>query len=246
MEPVPNRTDYRVKRMLYVSLFGVLLVLVSACGDKKETAADRSAESSADTFTFFELGKESQYSESVRKDLNRQLGNDAIERRSLLNLEINYYGFVQEHFPALHSLNIRLNPASGERIEHNISKLMYRYARKKDLPFDYVELIFSNYSQRPLVFKINFKEDEANVVQTLMTKYGEPQKIDWQHKNGQSMYWQKNNDVFIVSLVPDQFGNPEYQIRIFFVDNIEALLEQERIEKERQELKRAKSGQKAF
>jgi hypothetical protein len=60
------------------------------------------------------------------------------------------------------------------------------------------------------------------------------------------MYWQKHDDVLIVSLVPDQFGNPEYQIRIFFVENIRALLEKEETEKEKKELRRAKSGEKAF
>ncbi len=246
MTPEQNRRNHISRALLYVLVFALPLSMISACGDKKETATDQSTQTSSDSFTFFDLGKDSRLSEGVRKNLNRQLGNDAIERRSLLNLEINYYGFLQEHFPALHTLNIELNPTSGERIEHNISKLMYRYARKKDLPFDFVELIFSNYSQHPLLFKINFKEDEAGVVETLKAKYGEPQMIDWQHKNGQSIYWQRNNDVFMVSLVPDQFGNPAYQIRIFFADNIKALLEQEIIEKERQELKRAKSGQKAF
>ena len=246
MTPEQNMRNHISRALLFVLVLALPLLMISGCGDKKESTTDQSAQGTSDSFTFFDLGKDSRFSESVRKNLNRRLGNDAIERRSLLNLEINYYGFLQEHFPGLHALNIQLNPTSGERIEHNISKLMYRYARKKDLPFDFVELIFSNYSQHPVLFKINFKEDEAGVVETIKTKYGEPQMIDWQHKNGQSMYWQKNNDVFMVSLVPDQFGEPAYQIRIFFVDNIKALLEQERIEKERQELKRAKSGQKAF
>jgi hypothetical protein len=60
------------------------------------------------------------------------------------------------------------------------------------------------------------------------------------------MFWRKNKDVLIVSLVPDQFGNPEYQIRIFFVENIQTLLEREKAEKEKQELRRTKSGRKAF
>jgi hypothetical protein len=174
------------------------------------------------------------------------LGNDAIEKRSLLNLEINYYGFLQEHFPALQILNIQLNPTSGERIEHNIVKLMYRYARKKNQPFDFVELVFSNYSQLPLLFKINFKTDEANIVETLKSKYGDPRQIDWKDKGGQSMYWDKNNDILIVSLVPDQFGNPEYQIRIFFVENIKALLATESAEKEKQKRQKARSGKTAF
>ena len=172
--------------------------------------------------------------------------NDAIAKRSLLDLEINYPGFLQEYFPALQALNLQLNPPTRARVDHNILKLMYRYARKKNLPFDYVELIFSNYSQLPLLFKIDFKEDEANVVQTLKTKYGEPRLIDWKDNTGQSMYWRKNKDVLIVSLVPDQFGNPEYQIRIFFVENIQALLKQEMTDKEKQEQRRAKSGQQAF
>jgi hypothetical protein len=146
----------------------------------------------------------------------------------------------------LNELNRALNYPLGERIEHNIVKLMFRYARKENLPFDYVELVFSNYSQRPLLFRINFKKDEANIVQTLKSKYGEPRPIDWKNKGGQSMYWDKDNDILIVSLVPDQFGNPEYQIRIFFVENIKALLTTESAEKEKQKSKRARSGKTAF
>ena len=246
MTPGHKRIKRVSNHIMYALVLGLIILMFSACSDKKEPAKDQSAEGSSDTFTFFELGKSSRFSEGVRKNLSRQLGNDAIEKRGLFNLEINYYGFLQEHFPALHALNAQFNPSSGERIEHNILKLMYRYARKKNLPFDFVELIFSNYSRLPLVFKINFKKDEANVIQTLKSKYGEPRLIDWKNKNGQSMVWEKDGDILFVSLVPDQFGKPEYQIRIFFVDNIQTLLEQEKLDREKQELRRAKSGQKAF
>ena len=241
-----HRINTILKFFPYALVFGLSLLLVSACGDKKETATDQSAQGPAESFTFFDLGKSSRFSDEVRKNLSRQLGNDAIEKRSLLNLEINYYGFLQEHFPGIQALNIQLNPASGERIEHNILKLMYRYARKKNQPFDFVELVFSNYSQLPLLFKINFKNDEADIVQTLKSKYGDPRPIDWKDRGGQSMYWEKNNDFLIVSLVPDQFGNPEYQIRIFFVENIKALLATESAEKEKIKRSRAKSGKTAF
>jgi hypothetical protein len=60
------------------------------------------------------------------------------------------------------------------------------------------------------------------------------------------MYWEKNNDLLIVSLVPDQFGNPEYQIRIYFVENIKALLATESAEKKKAGNQRAKSGKTAF
>jgi hypothetical protein len=241
-----NKINDIPKLLLYALVFGLALLMIFACDEKKEPAPDQGAQGTSESFTFFDLGKSSRFSDGVRKDLNRQLGNDAIEKRSLLNLEINYYGFLQEHFPALQILNIQLNPTSGERIEHNIVKLMYRYARKKNQPFDFVELVFSNYSQLPLLFKINFKTDEANIVETLKSKYGDPRQIDWKDKGGQSMYWDKNNDILIVSLVPDQFGNPEYQIRIFFVENIKALLATESAEKEKQKRQKAKSGKTAF
>jgi hypothetical protein len=246
MAPEQNRIDRIPKRILYALVLGLSYLLIFACGDKKESATDRSAQRPSESFTFFDLGKSSRFSESTRKNLHRRLGNDAISKQNPLDLEINYYGFLKEHFPALQALNVQLNPSTARRIEHNILKLMYRYARKKNLPFDYVELNFSNYTQLPLLFKINFKEDEANIIQTLKSKYGEPQLIDWKNKNGRSMYWQKNDDVLIVSLVPDQFGNPEYQIRIFFVENIRALLKKEEAEKEKKELQRDKSGIKAF
>ncbi len=234
------------KATLVTLMMGATLLLFFSCGEKKEPGQGSQVQVPSDSFTFFELGKSSRFSESVRENLSAQLGHDAIEKRSILDLEINYHGFLQEYFPALHALNLKLNPPTGERIEHHIVKLMYRYARKENVPFDFVELVFSNYSRFPLLFKINFKEDEANIVKTLKAKYGEPRQVDWKNKSGQSMYWQKNGDVMMISLVPDQFGTPEYQIRIFFAENIQALLEKEKTEKEKQELQRAKSGQKAF
>ena len=234
------------KTTLFVLAAGLSFLLLLACGEKEDPATEQGAQGLSESFTFFDLGKNSRFSESVRKNLNRQLGNDAIARRSPIDLEINYYGFLNEHFPSLHALNAQLNPSTARRIEHNNVKLMFRYARKQDLPFEYVELLFSNYSSLPLLFKINFKKDEDNIVETLKTKYGAPRSIDWNSRGGQSMYWEKDNDILIVSLVPDQFGNPEYQIRIFFVENIRTLLATESAEKEKQKSQRARSGKTAF
>jgi hypothetical protein len=234
------------KPTLLAGAICLLMPLFSSCGEQRESAADQKVQQQSDSFTFFDLGANSRLSEKVRDNLSQRLGNAAVADRGIIDLQINYNGFLKQYFSVLDKLNQDLNFPPGERIEHKVVKLMYRYARKRNTPFDYVELVFSNYSQAPLLFKIDFKEDETNIVQTLKSKYGEPRLIDWKANGGQSQYWEKNNDFLIVSLVPDQFGNPEYQIRFFFVKNIKALLENEKTEKEKEKAQRAKSGKKAF
>ncbi len=123
---------------------------------------------------------------------------------------------------------------------------MYRYPRKKGAPFDYVELVFSEYTQTPLVFKINFKKDETGIIETLKTKYGPPQVIEWQEENGRSMLWRKNTDLMIVSLVPDQFIRDGYEIAIYFTRNLKQLIDIEKNEKTKREQQRAKSEKTAF
>lgn len=245
--PLQINRVYCIHRfILFALVFGLTLLIFYSCGEKKESAENQTDLVPSDSFTFFDLGRQSNLSGSVRDDLKQRLGNDAIEHRSVIDLNINFHGFLKRYFPSIDELNQNLNFPPGERIEHNTVKLMYRYARKENLPFNYVELVFSNYSQHPLLFKINFQKDEGDIVETLKTKYGQPLFIDWKDKNGQSMYWEKKGDLLIVSSVPDQFGNPEYQIRIYFVENIKTLLATERAERKKTESQRARSGKTAF
>ena len=238
---------YRIATGIFakILLMVVLVFVPAACGEK-ETTEIQTEEAAPDSFTFFELGKNSVLSKDVRKELSDRLGRDAIEYRSVLNLEINYPGFLKEHFPHLDQLNQKLNFPPRERIEHNTVKLMYRYALRKNVPFDYVELIFSNTTRTPLFFRIHFKKDESNIIKTLNEKYGPPYRIQWEKPNGSSFYWTKNNDELIVSLVPDQFGNLEYQIVIYFTDGLNQLIRTKQAEKKAREQQRAKSGKSAF
>lgn len=228
-----------------ILLAAILAVMTVACGEKEATE-NRAASSAPESFTFFELGSNSVLSKAVRKDLSDRLGRDAIEHRSVLDLEINYPGFLKAHFPHLDQLNQKLNFPPRERIEHNTVKLMYRYAQNKNVPFDYVELIFSNYTQTPILFRIHFKKDESNIINTLKEKYGVPKTIAWNEATGTSFYWTKADDELVVSLVPDQFGDSEYQIVIYFTANLNQVIRTEAAEKEAREQQRAKSGKSAF
>ncbi len=247
MPLIRGKKSIASKTALYAFLIIVLIPVLLSCSDSQEP--DNSTAPAAvmpESFTFFDLGINSRLNKKVRKELGNKLGRDAIEQRSIMDLEIHYKGFLNHYFPDLDELNQRLNFPPGERVEHNTVKLMYRYAQKKNVPFDYVELVFSNYTQTPILFKINFREDEAGILKTLETKYGQPQVVRWKEENGSSMYWIKNGDFLIISLVPDQFGNPTYQIVIYFVKNLEQLIATEKDEQKEKSLERTQSGKTAF
>jgi hypothetical protein len=218
-------------------------ILIS-CGDNQESGKTIPVMAKPESFTFFELGTNTQLTEQIRQQLGDKLGNEAIERRGILNLNTIYEGFIEKNLPQINELNRKINFPPGERFEHNTVKLMYRYPRKKGAPFDYVELVFSEDTKTPLVFKINFKKDETGIVETLKTKYGPPQVIDWQEENDRSMLWRENTDLMIVSLVPDQFIRDGYEIAIYFVRNLEKLIEIE--QRTKREQQRPKSGKTAF
>jgi hypothetical protein len=241
------QTKLQNKIIFIYTLFSLLsFSILISCGDNRESAETVPATVNPESFTFFELGTNTKLTEDIRKDLGKKIGRDAIERRSTLDLDTNYAGFIIKYLPKINELNRKLNFPPGERVEHNTVKLMYRYAQRENAPFDYVELVFSEYTKTPLLFKINFQKDETGIVETLKTKYGPPQVIDWKEENGKSMVWRKNMDLLLVSLVPDQFGHHGYQIVIYFVQNLKQLIEIEKNELKKIEEQRAKSGKTAF
>ena len=124
----------------FVIIINLILFSVS-CGDKQETAPPQPAPEHSDSFTFFDIGKNTIITGNVRDRLNKILGDDAIEPRNIIDLEINYKGFLKEYFADIDKLNKKLNSPLGERVEHNTVKLMYRYMQSKNVSFDYVELV---------------------------------------------------------------------------------------------------------
>ena len=142
----------------------MLIFLSVSCGDKEETGPPRPAPEHSDSFTFFDIGKNTIISGNVRERLNKTLGDDAIERRNILDLKINYEGFLKEYFADFDNLNKKLNSPLGERVEHNTVKLMYRYMQNKTVSFDYVELVYSEYTRRPVLIKIHLKKNGLNTL----------------------------------------------------------------------------------
>jgi hypothetical protein len=235
-----------IKTISFFVITIILILLAMSCGDKEESGSPQPAPEHSDSFTFFDIGKNTIISSRVREGLNKTLGDDAVEPRNILDLEINYKGFLKQYFADFDKLNKKLNSPIGERVEHHTVKLMYRYMQNKNVSFDYVEIVYSEYTRRPVLIKVHFKKDGSKTIETLKQKYGSPESINWGGESSKSLYWKKNNDVLILSFVPDQFGNPECQINIYYKTALEKLLQDEQKEKEKTRRERTKSGKTAF
>jgi hypothetical protein len=236
----------RPARRIIAILAGCLIQVIVACGDGEERTDGVTRGLKGDSFTFFDIGRNSLYSKRIRDELAGRLGNDAIEHRSIIDLAVNSGGLVRNHLPELNALNRQLNDPPGERVDHDVIRLMYRYARKKNAPFDYVELVFDGQSRRPLVFRIRFKVDEAGMVESLRGKYGSPDIVREDAENGRALAWRKEGDALVVALIPDQFGEPVHHITFYFTGNLEGLVASEQAAKERKAEERARSGKSAF
>jgi len=221
-------------------------IFLFSCGEQSDSQAPGPSPGKSEGFTFFELTAESRLTSELRKDLEKKLGSDAITRKSPLDLEIAPRTFLQEHFPEIHALNRRLNYSPRERIEHNVTKLMYRYPGKKQVPFSFVELIFSNYSGKPLVFHTSAKQEGATVIQTLEEKYGKPRVSQWDEGRQRALYWRKEGELMVVYALRDRFGNPEYQVQLLFLDALEELLRTEEKEREAREREKKEAVRDAF
>lgn len=224
--------------------WGVLSLLVwmifLSCG-KEAGAPDASAV--PESFTFFEIGANTRLTDRLRADLQSKLGNAAISGRNVLNLEIHYNNFLREHFPELEILNRRLNGTAGMRIEHDTMTLMYRHMSRLITPFEFVELIFDELTRKPLVIRIRSGREDADILETLKRPYGNPRTIVWAEGNSHAYYWEKNNDVLILSITPNPVGKPVYEISMVYVNSIEALLKRER-EGQKEERKEEESAVK--
>lgn len=237
---------FQIFAVILLATSFIVIVTFISFNKKTNISETGPAEKSPEGFTFFDLGENSQFSNDVRSILRNKLGSDAIESWITLDLSVNYEGFLQKYFPKLHELNKKLNSPVGERIEHNTTKLTFRYAWKKNVSFEHVKLTFSNYTKKPLLFYIRSNKKGADVIGTITKKYGEAKTIDWDEEKGKSLYWEKNRSILIISITDDRYGNPEYETVIYYVPNLEELLfrEQQEIKQKEEEVK--KTGKTAF
>ncbi len=225
-------------------VFIILVCMTSGCSNEESAAPPQPEVIKG--FAFFDLGANSRYSSAVRRRLGEKLGSEAISQQNVIDLTLYSAAFFKKHFPQLFKLNRELNLPEGQRVEHNTTKLMYRYARLKGTPFKDVMLYFSNDTGKPLFFKISAGPDAAAIVETVKKKYGPFERFKWEDNDGSTIFWKEGKDFFIVSSTQDRLGNPEYLFCIYFVNNLESMLAMEKAKKLREQEKIREAGESAF
>jgi hypothetical protein len=123
---------------------------------------------------------------------------------------------------------------------------MYRWATRKALPFSYVELLFSQDSRKLLYVKIESARNISNIIDSLSEKYGPPKMIQLDSGRGETRYWEKNRDVFLVAKLFRRNRRPLYRMMIYYADNLEEyILGQEKLRQMIEE-KQQREGRSAF
>jgi hypothetical protein len=86
----------RIVQLSAVILLVVIMVLVVFFTMRSNDKSDRS-EQVPKSFTFFDVGANTLVSKFLRKELGDKLGSEAIEYRSIIDLEVNFKGFLERH-----------------------------------------------------------------------------------------------------------------------------------------------------
>jgi hypothetical protein len=213
-------------RRLGVILLGLACwAVLLSCGDETQPPSSTDI---PESFTFFDIGANTRFTDRLRSTLRDKLGRDSISGRNVLNLAINYNGFLEAHFPAIASLNRRLNGSANIRVEHDTVTLMYRHMKRQNTPFDFVELIFDGQTRKPLVIRIRSDREEGDILETLQRRYQSPRSITWGDGGSHAYYWEKNGDLLILSVTPNPVGRPVYHISMYYLNSIRALIQREK------------------
>jgi len=203
-------------------------------------------ESRTDTFTFFGLGPSTKLSSELRDELEALLGDGSVETSTTIDLTMGDAESFSAHFPRLQTLHHALNYLPRQRVEHDTIQLTYRYARRQNIPFDRIRLVFSGERETPLFFSLYSKRDGADFIESIQKKHGAPLTIGDEEGNARNLYWQKENALLIISVTRNRIGFNEYNFGIYYLDNLTSLSETEKMAREAAEREKEKTGELAF
>ncbi len=243
MTQTSKRALFAAAVLIIIGLAGGFLLFRK--GPVKKAPA-LTAKNQGDSFTFFGLGPETKLSDALRDKLHNLLGDGSVETRTTIDLTLEGVQDFASHFQTLQELNQSLNYRSRQRVEHDTVQLTYRYARKQNVPFDRIRLVFWGDRGVPLFFSLYSKSDGADFIDTIRKKHGAPQVIGDENAAAHTLYWRKENALLIISVAPNRIGVMEYNFGIYYLDNLTALVQTEEKAREAAKKEKGKSGELAF
>lgn len=244
----------RQQRNLLIGILagGMLIVLIATVialtRPQRDLPAVDSAENTAPGggFSFFDVDRTTVLTHALRESLSGTLGSDAIAHSTPIDLTIVSRAFLQTHLPQIEALNRGLNPPLGERREHDTTRLTYLRAERRQMPFRYIELVFSNRNGRPLYFIIKPTEDFEDSVATLTAKYGPPRLVETDALRYPVRIWEKGGDVLVATTIERRNGRLSQELRMYFVDNLRRLLAAEEKARRQEDRHTQQAGERAF
>jgi len=205
----------------------MISMLSAGCGQSQRESG--SVSNMPDSFHFMDIGANTVIDSSMRNQLIKALGSEAVDRKSTIYLDLKYKGFLKKTYPDLAELDQKLNINDMVRKEYPATKLTFRYTKETGSLFDFVELIYDNNSGCPLLIKMAVKKEIPSLINTIKEKYGPPQKIPIEDGRGFSLSWRKKSDVFVIARFPGLYKTepPEYLMMIVYQNRLEHLLSQQ-------------------
>jgi len=207
--------------------FVFILVWIASIGCGKSDRDPDAVSRIPDSFHFMDIGVNTVIDSNVRDRLIKALGSNAIDPKSIIDLDLKYKGFVKAYYPNLAALNQKLNINDMVRKEYPATKLTFRNTKQTGSLFNYVELTYANDSGCPLLIKMVAFKEIPDLIDTIKEKYGSPQKIPIEDGLGFSLSWQKGADALVIASFPGNYNRPEYHMMIVYANRLMQLMTQE-------------------
>jgi len=214
-------------------LFLSCVVSLAFCGCENKETAPANPSKVPESFHFMDIGANTVMDHNVRDRLRATLGSDAVDRRSTIDLELKYSGFLKTYYPDLAKLNQRLNINDIVRKQYPATRLTFRNTRQRNAIFDYVEFIYDHASGCPVLVKMIAKKEIPELIETVKDKYGPPEQIPISEGKSWSLSWRKNKDMFVIARIIGRYDEPEYHMLIVYTNRLEQLLARSRNEDQR-------------
>ncbi len=239
----------QVEKMPHISanflkwFFVFVLFWIAAIGCDKQDRNPAVVSRMPDSFHFMDIGVNTIIDSDVRNRLVNTFGSDAIDRKSTIDLDLKYKGFLKAYYPDLAVLNQKLNVNDMVRKEYPATRLTFRNTGQTGSLFNLVELIYANDSGCPLLIKMAAKKEISDLIDTIKKKYGPPAEIPIEEGRGFSLSWKKQGDAFVIARFPGNYNQPEYHLMIVYANRLVQLMTQE-AEAEKQ--RKGKGAEKVF